>query len=321
MPKKQTNQKETAKSLFNKYHQLFKFLNTLWGVMKKNTFKVNITNHKAIQDVRLTNQQKPIKEIGINNLDKVTAAFDKGNQKLEEAIKKQTTKVDVNSDKSATKKDIVNKLHKLGELISVNKMSPEVIKAIEALGKDIRAIDLNTDLEPLEEQIGGLYEVLKGFEYFTKYDRVKVELDEKSRKALGKSLVTAVSSGGGPKDLKVNGRLVTEDNPVPVDITDAEVVVNLKEATDIEGGGKISVGTTAVEVTFTGVTQSIIITADADNDGKLFVGESNVASDGSNAITFLDAGDWIQLDYNDVTNGVYVVSDTASQNFWKGALL
>jgi len=90
---------------------------------------------------------------------------------------------------------------------------------------------------------------------------------------------------------------------------------------NMEGGGQVSVGTSAVEVTFTGTTTSIIITADKDNSGLLFVGESNVASDGSNALTFLRATEALTIDYDDTDNAVYVVSDTTSQNFWKGALL
>ena len=90
-------------------------------------------------------------------------------------------------------------------------------------------------------------------------------------------------------------------------------------ATDLEGLGKVSVGTTAVEAAFIGTTQSIIITADASNTGILFIGKSDVDSSGNNAITFLKKNDSVILDYNDSSNGVWVVSDTASQNFYKGA--
>ena len=103
------------------------------------------------------------------------------------------------------------------------------------------------------------------------------------------------------------------------------VLVSLSSAsgasTDVEGGGKVAVGKTAVEVTFTGSTSSVIITADKDNTGTLYVGKSDVASDGSNAMTYLEAGDVLTVDYLDTTNALYVVSDTAAQNFWKGALL
>ena len=92
-------------------------------------------------------------------------------------------------------------------------------------------------------------------------------------------------------------------------------------SSDIECGGKVAVGTTAVEVTFVGLTTSIIITADKDNTGLLYIGKSNVASDGSNAMTYLNAGDTITIDYNDATNAIYVVGSVAAQNFWKGATL
>ncbi len=92
-------------------------------------------------------------------------------------------------------------------------------------------------------------------------------------------------------------------------------------SSDIEGGGKISVGTTAVEATFTGTTETITITAHIDNSGVLYVGKSNVTNLGANAAYVLWAGMSVTLDYNDDTNAVYVVSDTASQNFIKGATL
>lgn len=110
-----------------------------------------------------------------------------------------------------------------------------------------------------------------------------------------------------------------EINPATKEKQDI-IITAVEIPNDMVGGGKISVGTTAVEATFTGTTKAIIITADQDNTGTLYVGKSNVANDGSNALTFLEAGDSIEIDYEDGTNAVYVVSDTASQNFWKGAL-
>lgn len=91
---------------------------------------------------------------------------------------------------------------------------------------------------------------------------------------------------------------------------------------DLEGGGKVLVGTTPIEVTFIGTpTHAIKISADDDNTGKLFIGKSNVLSDGSNAFAFLLPGDVLTIDYDDIDNAIYVVSDTVGQNFWKGALL
>lgn len=91
--------------------------------------------------------------------------------------------------------------------------------------------------------------------------------------------------------------------------------------TDIEGGGSVSVGTSAVEVTFTGTTKSIIITASQSNTGTLYIGKSNVTSAGANAMTFLVPGESLSIDYDDVSNALYVVADTAAQSFFKGATL
>jgi len=90
---------------------------------------------------------------------------------------------------------------------------------------------------------------------------------------------------------------------------------------DLEGGGKISVGVTAVEATFAGDTHHVLITADIDNTDMLYVGKSDVTSAGANALTFLQPGDALELGYDDGDNAIYVVGGAASQNFWKGALL
>ncbi len=90
---------------------------------------------------------------------------------------------------------------------------------------------------------------------------------------------------------------------------------------DLEGGGKTAVGTSAVEVEFTGTTNSIIITADTSNSGILYVGKSDVTNTGDNSITFLLAGQWISVDYDDSDNAFYVVASASGQNFWSGAIL
>ena len=101
-----------------------------------------------------------------------------------------------------------------------------------------------------------------------------------------------------------------------------KTTAGVEASTDLEGRGKISVGTTAVELDFTGTpTKAIKISAATDNTGILYIGKSDVDSTGANAIDFLENGDSIEIDYNDADNAVYVVSDTASQNYFSGALL
>lgn len=104
--------------------------------------------------------------------------------------------------------------------------------------------------------------------------------------------------------------------------SDGELVINTEPtSTNIEGGGMVSVGTTAVEATFTGQTKSVIISADSANTGTLYVGKSTVTSAGANAMTYLLPGESITIDYDDASTAVYVVASVVSQNFWKGALI
>ena len=99
------------------------------------------------------------------------------------------------------------------------------------------------------------------------------------------------------------------------------VITLLTTPIDIEGGGSVSVGVTAVALTFTGTTSSIIISASLDNTGIIYIGKSNVGADGSNAVAFLYKGDSLVLDYNDASNAIYAISDTAAQAVFKGATL
>ena len=133
-------------------------------------------------------------------------------------------------------------------------------------------------------------------------------------------LVRAIQTGKKPNGDYVNANYTDGGNP-KTSIEEYDDAVNPVRK-DMEGGGKIGVGTTAVEVTFTGTpTHSVIITADLFNTGILYVGESNVTNAGSNAITFLEAGESLTIDYEDGDNPVYGVASIASQNFFKGALL
>lgn len=111
-----------------------------------------------------------------------------------------------------------------------------------------------------------------------------------------------------------SGGAISPSNPLPVTSVSHTSI-------DLEGKGAITVGTSAVELDFAGITESIIVTAAVDNIGLIYVGKSNVTSDGSNAITFLDVGESLVIDYNDSTNALYVVSDTASQEIFAGAAL
>lgn len=115
-------------------------------------------------------------------------------------------------------------------------------------------------------------------------------------------------------NLYSDGEIVSSASPLPVTSTTS----NHK---DVEGKGFITVGTTPVELTFTGVTESIIISAAIANTGIIYIGKSNVTSDGSNAIAFLDVAESLTLDYTDTNNPLYVVASIADQSVMVGAAL
>ena len=104
-------------------------------------------------------------------------------------------------------------------------------------------------------------------------------------------------------------------------VTAINAVSGLQRSTNMIGNGKIIVGTIAVEVAFTGTIESIVISADFDNTGILYVGKSIVTNLGANAIVALQPGDSITMDYDDSTNAIYVVASVAGQYFYAGALL
>ena len=91
--------------------------------------------------------------------------------------------------------------------------------------------------------------------------------------------------------------------------------------TKVIGGGKVAVGIVAVAVAFPSQVKSILITADESNTAKLYIGGSNVGSDGSNAITYLNGGDEFGMDFDDSQEKLYIVAAAEGQYFWKGGML
>lgn len=92
-------------------------------------------------------------------------------------------------------------------------------------------------------------------------------------------------------------------------------------STDLKGVGNITIGLTEVEIEITGDTKSIRIRADTTNTGIIFIGKTGVLSDGSNDFARLESGDEMIIDYDDTTNALYAISDTATQKINVGALI
>jgi len=92
-------------------------------------------------------------------------------------------------------------------------------------------------------------------------------------------------------------------------------------STDIEGGGLLTVSLVATEIVFTGVSKNVLISAGDENLGRIYIGKSDVTTLGANAVTFLSAGESFEINYDDVTNPLYVVGSLANQEYVIGTTL
>lgn len=109
-----------------------------------------------------------------------------------------------------------------------------------------------------------------------------------------------------------DGGEITPTNPLPV----SSVAHTSK---DVEGNGVQTVGTTPVEIVFTGTTESILISAGDLNLGRVYIGKADVTSAGANAVTYLAAGESFTVNYDDTTNPFYIVGSIADQEYVVGA--
>ena len=112
-----------------------------------------------------------------------------------------------------------------------------------------------------------------------------------------------------------------EGNPTTgagkVDLVDS---LPFKSTTGVNGGPVI-VGTTAVAMTFTGVTMSISLMSDADNTQDVWWGKSDVTSDGSNALGRLTQDRAVTIEFDDSSIPIYVVASAAGAKIYKVALI
>lgn len=90
-------------------------------------------------------------------------------------------------------------------------------------------------------------------------------------------------------------------------------------ATGFEGG-TVAVGTAAVELTFTGVTRGVMITADHNNGTMIYIGPSTVTQAGANAVARIDPGESLSVeDFTDASAALYAVAGTTAQKAYKVA--
>lgn len=134
--------------------------------------------------------------------------------------------------------------------------------------------------------------------------------------------ITQAFDNASPETQKVSlyGWDSTNAQKTRLSVNSNGILEGLQASTDFEGS-PVTIGTTAVEITFTGTTSSIMIESDVENTGFVYVGKSNVTNSGANAMTKLEPGASITIELNDSSNAIYAVSDTAGQTVYKMALL
>jgi hypothetical protein len=74
---------------------------------------------------------------------------------------------------------------------------------------------------------------------------------------------------------------------------------------------QFTVGTSQVEIVFTKKTKKILIQADHDNTGSIWLGKDGLTTE--TGAPRLKAGESVEISYNDSTNALYAISDTPSQ--------
>lgn len=110
----------------------------------------------------------------------------------------------------------------------------------------------------------------------------------------------------GTNILGTSEQLATED-------TQSDISAKLDPATDIETQDLITVGLTAVEITFTNDAGQVILCARDTNIGNIFIGKSDVANNGNKAFAVLAPGQTRAFPYDKSVNALYAVSSTFNQ--------
>ena len=181
--------------------------------LRSSLFNTKVTNFPETQKVEITNPTEAQETVEVSNLIDVKP-------ELKKVVKAIEDKVQL-FDNSAQKKDIVKAIKELKQT-PVKDLTPDVIKGID---KTVKLLEKLAKAKPDYREIVKALdkgEPVDNLEKYARYDEIKTRFNEKQLKELKdtfKSISVGGGSGGGPKDLKVNGHIVDSTHPVPVDIT------------------------------------------------------------------------------------------------------
>lgn len=195
----------------------------VWDNIKSHTFNVSVENQVEFPEFP---EFPKIPEV------KIPKPIDT-RQELKEiinSIEKQTKDLKISPDTSATKKQLLSVLKEMKLLLSQEKekqdLTPEVIKGILALRKDLSKVVIKipeTDLKPIQAQIEALANIFdfSSLLKFTRYDDIRVFLNEKQLEKLSKSMGTTVATASGGGVIKNTLGVITDANPLSTDIISA----------------------------------------------------------------------------------------------------
>ena len=301
--------------------KIFQASKKLAESISNKTKNVNIEKPVQVEVINKSEDGKTVKgginlsfennAVDVSNLSEVNEEINR----LKESLLEGLSKIDNNVDITVDTNGIIKAIKAIPEVKIPQQVdnSKEIIKELKSFSKVLDGKSFDVDLTTLTDKLLDIEETIENeFAFRSNDDRVKVELSAKQLSKMGGSQAFTGGKSG----------LATETKQTDI-ITAIEGVSGLQRATDLEGNGLETVGTTAVELTFTGKTESILITypAIAANTGQMYIGKSTVTNLGANAVAVLLPGQSITLDYDDSTNAIYAVSDTASQTILSGAAL
>jgi len=100
---------------------------------------------------------------------------------------------------------------------------------------------------------------------------------------------------------------------IATETTQSGISAKLDPAQDIETQDLITVGPTAVEITFTNDAGQVILCAADANLANIFIGKSDVQNNGNKAFAVLAPGQTRAFPYDKSVNALYAISSTSNQ--------
>jgi|TARA_Y100000310_G_scaffold342905_1_gene448170 hypothetical protein len=257
--------------------KIIALINKYWTEIKSHLFKVEVDNLPDVQKVEVTNPQEPQATMEVSNFDEVRKALNENAVNIIEVLEKQMIELKVEPTDNS---DIIKGLKEIKEKIKIEKdLTPEVIKRLESIGKEIGKLDTKPDLSGLESHLEASYSLIESLKDYTEYDEWKVKINGKQMeelvKAMGKTMISA-SGTGIIKDGQ--GNPFTTTNPLPI-VGDIEITQEKESSAN--SNTKVSVGNTSTTIIALNASRRfVLIVNDSDEDIYLNLSGTAVINEG-----------------------------------------